>query len=210
MNDEQTELTFDTPTAKEAMQFWADIILKDKSAPTQAESDAFEQGPWIGGQVAMSQVASWDTPTLATFASFKWDVAPWPAGPKGQGTGSFGSGFGVTSNSKNIEASWTYLREYLSAGGMAFLWGSTGRGSPARKEAYDSWLGSEVAPEHAQYFLDAMDKYAKTGQPFATLAAPELLDIFNRETQLVRNGEKSVDEAVATMMEEGKAALAKV
>jgi multiple sugar transport system substrate-binding protein len=210
MNEEQTGLTFDTDTAKEAMQFWTDIILTDKSAPTPAESQAIEQGPWIGGRVAMSLVASWDTPTLANFASFKWDVAPWPTGPTGRGTGSFGSGFGITSNSKNLDAGWAYLREYLSPEGMAFLWGSTGRGSPARKEAYESWMNSEVAPEHAEYFLDAMDGYARTGQPFATLAAAELLDIFNRETQLIRNGEKTVDEAVATMMEEGQAALDKV
>jgi multiple sugar transport system substrate-binding protein len=210
MNEAQDAITLDTPEAKEAMQFWADLILQDKSAPTAAESLAFEQGPWISGQVAMAHVASWDTPTLATFASFNWDVAPWPSGPKGRGTGSFGSGFGITGTSQNVDAGWTYLREYLSTEGMTFLWGSTGRGSPARKDAYESWMNSEVAPEHAEYFLDALENYAKTDPPYATLAAPEILDICNREGELIRNGDKTVDEAIATIMEEGKAAMDKV
>jgi multiple sugar transport system substrate-binding protein len=210
MNEEQTALTLDTAEAKAALQFWTDLILVDKSAPNPAESQAFESGPWIGGRVALSQVASWTTPTLAEFASFKWDVAPWPAGPSQQATGSFGSGFGITSNSQNSDAAWAYLREYLSTEGMVFMWGDTGRGSPARKDAYDSWMGSSTAPEHAEYFLDALDKYARTGPPYKTLAAAELLDIFTRETQLIRSGDKTVDEAVATMMEDGKTALDKV
>jgi multiple sugar transport system substrate-binding protein len=93
---------------------------------------------------------------------------------------------------------------------METMWGTTGRGSPARKDAYQSWMDSSVAPEHAEYFLNAMEEYAKTGPPFATLAAPELLDIFGREITLIRSGEKTVEEAVNTMIEEGNAALSKV
>jgi multiple sugar transport system substrate-binding protein len=210
MNEEQTALTFDTPGAIAAMQFWADLIHVDKSAPTPAESQAFEQGAWISGRVALDVIASWDTPTMASFAAFNWDVAAWPAGPSGRGTGSFGSGFGITSNSQNPDAGWTYLSEYLSKEGMETMWGVTGRGSPARKDAYQSWMDSSVAPENAEYFLSALEEYAKTGPPFATLAAAELLDIIGREVTLIRSGEKTVEEAVATMIEEGNAALAKV
>jgi multiple sugar transport system substrate-binding protein len=210
MNEEQTALTFNTPGAIAAMQFWADLIHTDKSAPTPAESQAFEQGAWISGRIALKQLASWDTPTMAQFAAFNWDVAPWPSGPSGRSTGSFGSGFGITSNSQHTDAGWTYLSEYLSKEGMETMWGTTGRGSPARKDAYQSWMDSSVAPEHAEYFLNAMEEYAKTGPPFATLAAPELLDIFGREITLIRSGEKTVEEAVNTMIEEGNAALSKV
>lgn len=210
MNEEQTALTLDTDEAKAALQFWAGLILVDQSAPTPAQAQAIESGPWIGGRVAMAEVASWNTPTLATFASFKWDVAPWPKGPVQQATGSFGSGFSITSNSQHPDESWTYLREYLSTDGMIFLWGNTGRGSPARKDAYESWMNSEIAPEHAEYFLEALDTYARTGPPYQTLAAAELLDIFGRETALIRSGDKTVEEAVATIMEEGTAALQKV
>jgi multiple sugar transport system substrate-binding protein len=216
MNEDQTALTLDTPEAKEAIQWWADLIFEHGVALSLEESAGITTilegggGPFRSGVVAMDLVASWDTPSLAAFSTFNWDIAPWPAGPKGQGTGSFGSGFSITGDSKNPDAGWAYLREYLSTEGMIALWGSTGRGSPARKDAYDSWLQSEIAPEHGQYYLEALENYAKTDPPYATLAAAEILDIVGRETGLIKSGDKTVDEAVATIMEEGTAAIAKV
>jgi multiple sugar transport system substrate-binding protein len=188
-NEDETQIQLDSDDARAAVQFWVDIIHVDKSAPTPAESTAFEQGAWIAGRVAMSNVASWSTPTIATFASFAWDVAPWPQGPVTRGTGSFGSGFGVTRDSQQVQEGWNYLREYLSKEGMETMWGSTGRGSPARKDAYDSWLNSDPAPENAEAFLEALDTYAKTDRPYQTLAGGEILDILNRQTTLLKNGE---------------------
>ncbi len=205
MNEEETKLTLDTPEVKEAVNFWASLIT-DKVAPNAAEGEAFPSGPWQGGVVAMANVASWDTPTLAEFAPFSWDVAPWPKG-KQSGTGSFGSGFGITTTSQHPDQAWTYLREYLSTESMIELWGASGRGSPARKDAYQSWLDSDVAPDHAQYFLDALETYAKTDSPYKTLKAAELIDVLTRETALIKNGEKSVDDALAAMQADGQAVL---
>jgi multiple sugar transport system substrate-binding protein len=206
-NEDETMLTIDNEETIATLQWWTDLILVDKAAPTPAESQAFEQNPWVSGSIAMSNVASWDTPTLAAFAPFQWDVAPWPKGPVAQQTGSFGSGFGVTRDSTHPDEGWAYLREYLSADGMKFMWGETGRGSPARQEAYDSWLNSEPAPDNAQYFLDALSNYAITGHPYQTLAGAEILAILDRECALIRSGEKSVPDAVAAMVEEGNPVL---
>ncbi len=200
-NEDETEFSIDSPEAIAALQFWVDLIHVDKVAPTPAESAAFEQGPWISGKIAMSQVASWNTPTWHKFAPFEWDVAPLPSGPARRFTGSFGSGYGITRDSKNPDEAWEYLSEYLSVEGMEFMWGSTGRGSPAREEAYDVWMESEPAPEHAEYFLDALDNYATTGSPYQTLAAAEIGDVTGRETALLRSGEKPVEEVVEVLME---------
>jgi multiple sugar transport system substrate-binding protein len=207
LNEEENELLIDTPEARTAIQYWLDLILVDKSAPTAAESQAFEQGPWQAGQVAMAVVPSWETPSLATFSSFAWDVAPWPTGPVAQATGSFGSGFSLTKNTQHPDQGWAYLREYLSKEGMEFMWGSSGRGSPARKSAYQSWMDSEVVPEHAQYYLEAMDTYAITGRPYQTLAAAELNDIITRQVTLLKNGETDLESAMAAMMGEGSTVL---
>ncbi len=206
MNEEETKLTLDTPEVKEAINFWASLIHEHKVAPNASENKAFPDGAFRGGVVAMSGVASWDTPSLAEFSSFAWDVAPWPKG-KQSGTGSFGSGFGITATSQHPDQSWTYLSEYLSAEGMIEMWGSSGRGSPARKDAYQSWLDSEIAPEHAQYFLEALETYAKTDSPYKSLKAAELLDVLSREVALIKNGEKSVDDALAAMQADGQAVL---
>jgi multiple sugar transport system substrate-binding protein len=207
LNDEENAVMLDTDEGRAALQFWVDIIHVDGSAPTPADSQAFEQGAWISGRVAMQQVASWNTPTLASFAPFAWDVAPWPSGPSGRYTSSFGSGFGVTRDSQNQDAAWSYLREYLSAEGMSFMWGETGRGSPARAEAYDSWMNSPVAPENAQVFLEALDDYAITGRPYESLAAAEFGDIGVRHQTLLRSGEAGVDESIAALVAEGNQVL---
>lgn len=209
MNEEQTELLLNSDEAIEGSQFWYNLIHTDGAAPTPAESQAFEQGPWISGQVGLNPTASWNTPTLASFATFAWDVAPWPTGPAGQATGSFGSGFGVTKNSTNPQAAWDYLSAYLSVEGMEFMWGSTGRGSPARNDAYASWMESEAAPENAQYFLEALDTYAVTGSPYKTLAAAELNDITERHATLLRSGEATdVAAEIAAIAEEAEPVLA--
>ena len=206
-NEEETVIQLDNDEARAAVQFWVDIIHVDKSAPTPAESTAFEQGAWIAGRVAMSNVASWSTPTIHNFAPFAWDVAPWPQGPATRGTGSFGSGYGATRDSQHVDEVWNYLREYLSKEGMETMWGSTGRGSPARKDAYESWMNSEPAPEHAEFFLEALDSYAKTDRPYLTLAGGEILDILNRQTTLLKNGEATVDAAINAIITEGTPVL---
>ena len=209
MDEAHTQILVDSAESQAAFQFWVDMIHEHKVAPTPAESEAFEQGPWISGNAAMAVVASWNTPTLDKFASFAWDVTNWPAGPAGRGCGSFGSGFGITKDSKSPDKSWTYMSSYLSREGMEFVWGHTGRGSPARKAAYDSWMNSDIAPANAQAFLQALDEYAVTDRPFATAAAAEINDIFNREVALMRSSDKSVADAVAAMVTDGQAALDK-
>lgn len=207
LDDTETKILLDTPEAKAGLQFFADLIHVHKVAPLPAEAQAVAQGVAVAGIAALFPVASWDTPTLVEFANFGWDVAPWPAGPVKQVTGSFGSGFGITRDSKNPDVAWSYLHDYLSKEGMEFMWGASGRGSPARPAAYQSWLDSENSAEHASFFKDALEKYAVTGRPYYTLAGGEILDIFNRNTSLVQSGDMTVDEAVAAIIADGTPVL---
>lgn len=206
MNAEEDKLMLDTPEAAAAVQFWYDMTHTDKSSPTPSQSQAFEQGAFIAGRVAMDTVASWSTPTLKQFASFNWDVAAWP-GATAKGCGAFGSGFSVTRDSKHPNEAWEYLSAYLSKDGMEEMWGRSGRGSPARKDAYESWMKSASAPANAQAYLTALDSYAVTSSPFQTLAAAEINDICSRQATLLRNGEAQVADALATIMKEGQPVL---
>jgi len=203
LDDTETKILLDSPESLAALQWWADLIHVHKVAPLPAQSAAIPAGPWVAGQAAMFALASWGTPTLIADSTFKWDVAPWPKGPAGAKAGAFGSGFGITRDSKQPEAAWQYLSEYLSKEGMEFMWGASGRGSPARESAYDSWLKSDGAPEHASYYLDALKNYAVTGHPYITLAGGEILDVFTRNTQLVQSGDMTVEDAVAAIIKDG-------
>ena len=68
-------------------------------------------------------------------------------------------------------------------------------------------MDSEDAPDNAVAYLNALKTYAVTGGPFQTLAAPEVLDVIGRQAELMRLGEASVDEAIASIMDEAQGAL---
>lgn len=210
MNEEETQMTVDSPEALEALNFWYTLIHEERAAPSEGDALGFGtniNGPWMNGRCAMAVVPSWETPGLARDATFAWDVAAWPEGPAGHKAGAFGSGFSITTTSEVRDAGWRFMREYLSVEGMSTVWGITGRGSPAREAAYESWMTSADAPDNAVAYLDALKTYAVTGKPFQTLAAPEVLDVLGREAQLMRLGEATVDEAVATIMDQAQAAM---
>ncbi len=206
--DDESKLLVDEEKAITALKWHADLILKEKVAPNPAESNAFPAGIWVAGVAAMFGLATWGVPQMHEFGDFNYDVAPWPKGPEGRKTGSFGSGYGITKDSKNPDQAWTYLSAYLNEAGMEYMWGNSGRGSPARKSAYDAYLKSEIVPPNAKYFGDALDTYAETGHPYHTTASGQVSDIFGKYTGLVSSGEMSVEECVQNIIAEANPLLA--
>ena len=209
LNEDETEMTMDTPEAREALNFWYNLIHEEKAGASFTEAESFPNSqPFRAGVAAMGHIATWSTPSMRAQASFDWDVAPTPMGADGsRKTGAFGSGYGITPTSNQPEVAWSYLREYLSLDGMIFMWSLSGRGSPARPEGLEEWLNSDPAPPNGRYFLEAMADYAVTGPPFSSLASAQVLDIINRERDLLKLGEQSVDDAIAAIQAEGQAAL---
>ncbi|GAB4423986.1 MAG: sugar ABC transporter substrate-binding protein [Anaerolineae bacterium] len=201
-NEKEDGLLIDSDEARAALNFWFDMMHKDHAVANQAESDSFPGGIWLSGQVAMFGLATWGAPQMHESADFEWDVAPWPEGPAGRRTGSFGSGYGITRDSKNPDAGWRYLSAYLSVEGMEFMWGKSGRGSPAREAAYQSYLDSEIAPEHGQYFLDALKNYAVTGRPYESVTGPQVMDVVNQNSTLLATGDITVDQFISNVMEQ--------
>jgi multiple sugar transport system substrate-binding protein len=201
-NEEENGLLLDTDESRAALNFWFDLMHKDHAIPNEEERSSFPAAIYLSGQVGMFGLPTWSTPEFSDFATFEWDVAPWPSGPAGRKTGSFGSGYGVTRDSKNPDAGWRYLSAYLSKEGMEFMWGSSGRGSPAREAAYQSYLDSERAPDGAQYYLDALANYAVTGHPYQSLTGPQVYDVISQNLTLLHTGAITVDEFIANVMEQ--------
>lgn len=189
----EDECLINQPEAVAALEWWQE--LRDKGAvPSPADLQNVAWPAFQFGKIAMTMQGSWATPPIRAGAKFNWDIAMWPRGPKAHVTFSAGSAYMITRDSKNPDAAWIYLNEYLSTAGQSYMWGITGRGSPARLSAWPSYLNSKFAPPGAKYVEQAMRTIAShdiidqpTG-PQVTQAAGPIWD-------LVVAGQLSVKEA---------------
>ena len=189
----EDECLINKPEAVAALEWWQE--LRDKGAvPSPADLQNVAWPAFQFGKIAMTLQGSWATPPIRAGAKFNWDIAMWPRGPKAHVTFSTGSAYMITRDSKNPDAAWIYLNEYLSTAGQSYMWGITGRGSPARLSAWPSYLNSKFAPPGAKYVEQAMRTIAShdiidqpTG-PQVTQAAGPIWD-------LVVAGQLSVKEA---------------
>src|SRR5581483_3730829 len=152
-----TKSVIDQPVAVNTMNWWMDLRFKNKAVPTPADATAMSQqgGAFTAGRAAMMLNGSWAVPGLEQQGNFKWDLVGWPKGPVARSTSAEGSAYVITNNSPQKDAAWIYLNEYLSTAGQMFMWAMTGRGSPARKSAWDAYFKSKFAPPGAKYVLDA-------------------------------------------------------
>jgi multiple sugar transport system substrate-binding protein len=202
------------PEAVAAMEWWMELRSKDKAVPSPAESQAFQQAninAFQVGRVAMMIDGSWATPGISQNAKFKWDVAKWPKGPKAQATFSAGSGYAIASTSKSPDAAWIYLNEYLSTAGQSYMWGVTGRGSPARNSAWDSYLKSKFAPANAKIIQESLNSFAShdiLDQPTAprvSQAATPIWDLVVAGQLAVKDAIDQIGQAIEPIIAENRA-----
>lgn len=155
----EDQVMINKPEAVAAFEWWEELRAKG-AVPSPAELQNVAWPPFQFGRIAMVHEGSWATPPIQQNAKFKWDIAKWPKGPKKQSTFSAGSGYAITRDSKNPDAAWIYNNEYLSTAGQSYMWGSTGRGSPARLSAWPSYLNSKFAPPGAKFVKEALEQFA--------------------------------------------------
>ena len=199
VTEDQKKSLLGTPESIQAMQFWADLMVKDKVLPTPAERAGFPQGlnGFLAKRVAMAGGAThWHL--SATQHGVPYNVGPWPKGPVRRETGIGGSGFGMGQTSKVKDQTWLYLNEYLGTAGQIFMWGTTGRGSPSRRSAYDSYKKVTGIAKDSQRYFDALEGYAKINLPYIS-RAPQAFEAAKGEWDLVVLGKKTAAEAGPVM-----------
>lgn len=195
LDPNEVKFLADTPEAVSALQWWADLRLKYKVNPSPAETKVVPGDAFAFGKMAMMFSGSWSVPWLHAQAKFQYDVAAFPAGPKKHTTSTMGSGYGITKDSKDHDAAWTYEKAYLGEKGVEYMWGETGRGSPARKKAWQSYFKSPLAPKSAHLIYDALTTYANHD----ILQSPngaEITRVANQTWDLVLLGHMPVKDAL--------------
>jgi multiple sugar transport system substrate-binding protein len=115
LSEDGQEITFDSPEAKEAAEFY--VGLTQYSPPDYLASNSWDgRVAFATGKVGMYMAGSWFGGEMkASFPDIngKWDVAPLPEGPAGCATTLAGDTLVILSQAENPDAAWLWI-EYLS------------------------------------------------------------------------------------------------
>ncbi|MDQ3809002.1 MAG: extracellular solute-binding protein, partial [Chloroflexota bacterium] len=212
-NQDVTRTAMDSPPVMEAIQFMADMILKDRSSPDpQALQSQDHLTRFYNQQLAMLPAGSFNVINLRKNATgFKWDVERFPKGKKQVG---FIAGLvhGIYARSANADAAWELVK-YMSAREQIRKWGTEGVGVPALKSEAGAF--ASPPPANINAFVDAINgaranrqnvEIDKTGVPLGVRDSVVVAGR-GREIGEVFAGRKSVEDAMKTLAAEMNKAL---
>jgi multiple sugar transport system substrate-binding protein len=202
-----TEFLMADDKAVEAVQFLGDLINKDKAVPNflEASQSGGTGQMFASGQAAMI-ISNAARLGAADGASFKWAVAPLPAGPTGIHANRLGgAGFAINANSKVKDAAWDFM-QYLAGpeGQITF--------TSAASAAVPAMTGNpEVRAAFKAPYADIFLSESENGQVDPQF--PTYVNITNLYLQpaldLVWNGESTAADALGAIKDKVDAELAK-
>ena len=159
LSDDKKKSELNNPATQEALQWWADFSLKDKSSPTVAQTAENDiRSLFASGKLAMIFDGSWVFNDNASNEYLKKnaDIAVLPKG-KVRATVYNGLGNAVSAYTKNKEAAVKFV-EFLSSKKGMEIQGSTATAIPAYKgadkkfvEATKATFNTEVCSEMLEY-----------------------------------------------------------
>lgn len=190
LSKDKKEFVMNSPEAVSAMQYAADLILKDKVAPdAKATASMSADQMFQTGKVAMMGGGKWVTPNYRKL-NFDWDVCPMPVGAHIEnGTGWSGSvGYGIYSKTKHPEEAFKLVK-FLSGPEGQKLGTELGFQIPTFKSMSDLSLQKGQKPEHAQVFVDE----AATERPndWSYTSNNKWLDTLNQRMNDLWTGKKT-------------------
>jgi multiple sugar transport system substrate-binding protein len=230
MDDEGENWTFNTKEAQEAIQWVVDLIYKHDVHPNVGEAasaNVLDRAFFQNGQVAMVAEGEyfsrylWGSGKPSNGLPFAYDIAQLPFNPAtGKHTNIYhGNGSFLTTQSKNPDATWKWLRTIFEKDSQQIitnLWGTRG----AHKGTYDSWLKSNGNGGPEGINVQAMGKADADTNPFPStiyLTPQALLEptmrvmydnVFQNKTPVV-DGLAQIDKETKALLEKGKTELPK-
>jgi len=188
-NEDFTEVTFDSPETREALDYYLSFFEKDTGqSPVELGSD------WCGQafgeeKVAMTFEGNWLIPTLEdTYPDVPFEMAEMPQG-KEQATLAFTVSYSIGADSENPDAGWSLLSYLTGPEGME-TWTSLGLALPAR---------SDVAVPEGRDALIAGNDYARPWR--FTSGFGDVESAFNNAMTAAVEGTGGTDEIVQATSE---------
>lgn len=187
--------TINTPEAKKAYEFILGMIQDGICPAPGSEGVGFDSG-----RCAMSPVnGAWYAHYNLSDVDFEWDIVPLPVGDYAK-TAAYGSTFAVLSGSDNIDAAVEFITWFLSdeqqfIRAKQFAWCP-----PAMTVLEYPGFEDESVLCLTQAQKEMMLAENVNGRaPVVVANQNEINQIIEREESLIWAGEKSIDDALATM-----------
>ena len=154
----------------QAMQYWTDLFFKHKVNPVPGTYQGTSDELFLQGKVGMRLGGPWTYRGWIGKLNFEAPIANWPLGPTGKRvSASMGSGYPITTNSKNRDEAWLFLAELLGKDpDRSILWQfvKTGLGTPCRASAMKELEKSKFAMPNVQIVVPASG-YSALGRPIS-------------------------------------------
>jgi multiple sugar transport system substrate-binding protein len=107
--DDDFNVVLDEPKAVEGARFMVDLIHKDGVAPNPAVVGTSGVNLFAQGNMGMI-IENISQISLFRQSQFDWDVAVMPTGPEKRVVRLWPDSFAISSQSKNVEAAWEYIK----------------------------------------------------------------------------------------------------
>ena len=199
-DDDVTEMTLDTESNRESLQYLADLFAAGHAAKP-SDVEAGWAGEALGnGSAAMVIEGNWIVGFLAdNFPERNWGVVEIPEGSDGRGTFAFTVCYGVGVENES-DAAWAAV-DYLTGPEGAQKWTEAFNVMPARESLRDGWLADKPDLEP---FLNG----AEYAQPWQfTPGFGDVVTEFNTAFEQLIAGDIDVDTLVASVTEAGESVL---
>ncbi len=149
---------YNDPAVLETLN-WNIQRFNDKTILYGASSGKGMDGSQLfqAGQIAFMSAGRWMVPTYKQITSFKWDVVPFPKGPKASSYYSYTPGytaFAISAETKHPNEAWQWFKWYVGKAGQTQNWAKGGNCLPTIKGLEKTVLDDVAYYAHPQVFLD--------------------------------------------------------
>ncbi|MEA2524642.1 MAG: multiple sugar transport system substrate-binding protein [Thermomicrobiales bacterium] len=156
-NADQTKCNLTDPAAVSALQFWADLVNKDKVVPPPGVVESFQgvANGFKAGNVAMYFGAGWDPPGFDAVPDLQYGMAPLPKSPTGgQSTYLMNLTWGISAKTEMPRTAWEYARYFATEGERLRL--ESISSVPSYLPLASEWLTPEKEAKGYQLYLDGV------------------------------------------------------
>jgi multiple sugar transport system substrate-binding protein/raffinose/stachyose/melibiose transport system substrate-binding protein len=186
---------------KRAFAQYAALVSQEKVAPllpaAGTQSSAMANGRFTSGNAAMYVDGPWQLINIKKKASFTVGVAPVPVREAGSITLSAGSGFGISTTTKNADAAWKAVQVMTGPDAEKYL-AEAGRAFAARKDFQKFWY--DTAATDVVGVREALPAALQTAEPYVTTPNwATVASLFEQYAPLAFGGSETPDKVLETV-----------